>query len=130
VYGRGPTRSLSGLMSLGLTGIQCTHRAQLPACLPACQATLTRLPARLPACPPVVYPPLACAAFCSKVVAQGAEDEVRAALQGIEREVSGVLGGLPLYEPLFQLMCHGVPHGECVYAAAAGCSSSSWLQQQ
>jgi hypothetical protein len=33
---------------------------------------------------------------------------VRAALQGLERDVSGLLGGLPLYEPLFQLMCHGV----------------------
>lgn len=46
---------------------------------------------------------------CSKIILEGAEDEVRAALQGLERDVSGLLGGLPLYEPLFQLMCHGVP---------------------
>ncbi|KAF8066245.1 NUP205 [Scenedesmus sp. PABB004] len=44
-----------------------------------------------------------------KIIDQGAEQEVRAELQGLERDVSSVLGGLPLYEPLFQLMCHGVP---------------------
>lgn len=45
----------------------------------------------------------------SKVISAGTLDEVRASLQGLERDVAGVLGGLPLYEPLFQLMCHGVP---------------------
>jgi len=39
----------------------------------------------------------------------GSESEVRAALGAIEREVAPVLGGMPLHEPLFQLMCHGVP---------------------
>lgn len=34
---------------------------------------------------------------------------MRTELQAIEREVSSVLLGLPIYEPLFQLMCHGVP---------------------
>lgn len=34
---------------------------------------------------------------------------MRTELQAIEREVSSVLQGLPIYEPLFQLMCHGVP---------------------
>ncbi len=34
---------------------------------------------------------------------------MRAELQTVEREVSGVLLVLPIYEPLFQLMCRGVP---------------------
>jgi hypothetical protein len=34
---------------------------------------------------------------------------VRAALGAIERECGAVLQGLPLQEPLFQLLCHGVP---------------------
>jgi hypothetical protein len=34
---------------------------------------------------------------------------VRSALGSIERECGSVLQGLPLQEPLFQLMSHGVP---------------------
>lgn len=45
----------------------------------------------------------------SKIVREGSDAEVRGALQSIEREVAPVLHNLPLYEPLFQLMCHGVP---------------------
>lgn len=48
---------------------------------------------------------------CSKIVREGDEAEVRAALGSIERECGAVLQGLPLHEPLFQLMCHGVPPG-------------------
>eukprot|EP00878_Enallax_costatus_P028370 GHUV01030641.1.p2 GENE.GHUV01030641.1~~GHUV01030641.1.p2 ORF type:complete len:943 (+),score=309.63 GHUV01030641.1:519-3347(+) len=45
----------------------------------------------------------------STIVDNGAEADMRTELQSIEREVSSVLLGLPIYEPLFQLMCHGVP---------------------
>lgn len=45
----------------------------------------------------------------SAVIASGEGDEVRASLQGMERDLAHVLGANPLSEPLFQLMCHGVP---------------------
>jgi hypothetical protein len=45
----------------------------------------------------------------SAVISSGEPDEVRASLQGLERELGPVIGGLNIYEPLFQLMCHGVP---------------------
>ncbi|KAF6258705.1 hypothetical protein COO60DRAFT_1638930 [Scenedesmus sp. NREL 46B-D3] len=57
-----------------------------------------------------------------RIIAEGSEEEVRAALQGLERDVSGLLGGLPLYEPLFQLMCHGVQSS--VKAAVHRCLAS------
>lgn len=57
-----------------------------------------------------------------RIIGQGSEEEVRAALQGLERDVSGLLGGLPLYEPLFQLMCHGVQSS--VKAAVFRCLAS------
>ncbi|KAI8466819.1 MAG: hypothetical protein J3K34DRAFT_524227 [Monoraphidium minutum] len=43
------------------------------------------------------------------IIREGEESEVRAALGGIERECGPALQGLPLHEPLFQLMSHGVP---------------------
>ena len=33
---------------------------------------------------------------------------VRSFLEGLERDLGPALSGLPLYEPLFQLMCHPV----------------------
>ena len=33
---------------------------------------------------------------------------VRAFLEGLERDLGPALSGFPLYEPLFQLMCHPV----------------------
>ena len=33
---------------------------------------------------------------------------VRAFLESLERDLGPALSGLPLYEPLFQLMCHPV----------------------
>jgi hypothetical protein len=45
----------------------------------------------------------------SAVIASGEADEVRASLQGLERELASVTGGGSISEPLFQLMCHGVP---------------------
>lgn len=45
----------------------------------------------------------------SKIIREGDEAEVRAALGSIERECGAALQGLPLHEPLFQLLCHGVP---------------------
>jgi hypothetical protein len=62
---------------------------------------------------------------CRRIISEGSEEEVRAALQGLERDVSGLLGGLPLYEPLFQLMCHGVQSS--VKAAVFRCvSAGGW----
>ena len=37
---------------------------------------------------------------------------VRAFLEGLERDLGPALSGFPLYEPLFQLMCHPVSAGE------------------
>ncbi len=39
----------------------------------------------------------------------GAEAEARGALQAMERDLA-VQQPLPLYEPLYQLLCHGVPN--------------------
>lgn len=46
---------------------------------------------------------------CSAVIASGEAEEVRASLQGLERDLAPVTGGGSISEPLFQLMCHGVP---------------------
>lgn len=43
------------------------------------------------------------------IIEAGAEEEVAASLSSLDRDIAPVLGGMPLYEPLFQLMCHGVP---------------------
>jgi hypothetical protein len=44
------------------------------------------------------------------VVEGGALADVRGFLEGLERELAGLLSGYPLTEPLFQLMCHPVRH--------------------
>eukprot|EP00983_Pelagomonas_calceolata_P059611 1146003-Pelagomonas_calceolata.AAC.6 len=46
-----------------------------------------------------------------QVIEQGTAAEVRAFLEGLERELSPVLSGFPLTEPMFQLMCHPVGAG-------------------
>lgn len=51
----------------------------------------------------------AVAVLHSAVIASGAPIEVRSSLQGLERDLAHVLGANSLSEPLFQLMCHGVP---------------------
>ncbi|GAX76338.1 hypothetical protein CEUSTIGMA_g3784.t1 [Chlamydomonas eustigma] len=49
-------------------------------------------------------------ALFRQVVEQGPSSIVRSFLEGLERELGPSLSGLPLYEPLFQLMCHPVPN--------------------
>ncbi|KAF5839636.1 hypothetical protein DUNSADRAFT_292 [Dunaliella salina] len=49
-------------------------------------------------------------ALFRQVIEQGTAAEVRAFLEGLERELSPVLSGFPLTEPMFQLMCHPVPN--------------------
>jgi len=58
---------------------------------------------------PTPSPPLVCMRVCSAVISGGESDEVKSSLQGLERDLGGVLGANSLSEPLFQLMCHGVP---------------------
>eukprot|EP00798_Chlamydomonas_sp_ICE-L_P006431 gene6431-3060_t len=41
-----------------------------------------------------------------QIIEQGAEGDVRGFLESSERDLATALSGYPLYEPLFQLMCH------------------------
>ena len=63
-------------------------------------ASFNLYPPPLPFSPPLTHP--------RQVVEQGPPPVVRSFLEGLERDLGPSLSGLPLYEPLFQLMCHPV----------------------
>lgn len=67
------------------------------------------------------------------MIASGDADEVRASMQGLERDLAPVIGGTSISEPLFQLMCHGVPTrvkaavDRCAGTCSGLCVDTVWL---
>lgn len=78
-------------------------------CCHSCPQPLLPLLPLLPQLPLLLLPLLLLP--CRQIIEQGTAAEVRGFLEGLERELSPVLSGFPLTEPLFQLMCHPVSVG-------------------
>lgn len=58
---------------------------------------------------------------CRRCIKRGRDAHVRELFADVERDCADLLSGLPLYEPLFVLMCAPVPNTVKVSRAGSAC---------